>query len=716
MSTHNNAMPLVALMGNPNSGKTAVFNLLTGLNQKVSNYPGVTVEQKLGNGILTNGKKIQYLDLPGTYSITPESFDEQVVTKLVYQWMHGDNMPDAIIAILDASNLNRNLYLALQLMELGIPVILALNMMDVAKRKNNEPDITMLNNMFPSAKVVQMSATEKWGIPHLKNALGEIFDTGTIIPTPSELPIPENVKNILNPLINIFKSDFGYSDNLAVMQALRITVNNHSMEIYKSPHINFKNISSEVLEKLLQIRNKCYDKLLKADISMESLEPEIRYKWLDENTRQDSQINKIELHNVSKSEKVDEILTHKYLGPIIFIGLLYFIFQSIFLWATIPMDWIDLGITKFSDFVITLLNPGILRELITEGIIGGVGAILIFLPQIIILVFFLTILEDSGYMSRVAFMMDKMMHSMGMHGKSVFPLMSGYACAIPGIMAARTIDNWKERLVTILVLPLMSCSARLPVYTLLIGAFVPPITVLGILGLQGLIMISMYFIGTATAFILAMIFSRFIKTKDHSTFIMELPPFRIPILKSVIRQVYNRGKMFVVDAGKIILAISILLWFLASFPKNDPQSNINSIESSYAGKIGHFIEPAIEPLGFDWKIGVGLITSFAAREVVISTLATIYNVESNNDGRVNLTLAIQNDLNQKTGKNRYNILTALSLMVFYVYAAQCMATFAMVKQETNSWKWPVFMIVYMTILAYGMSFIVYQTGLYLGLV
>ncbi len=716
MKIQNNDMPLVALMGNPNSGKTAIFNLLTGMNQKVSNYPGVTVEQKLGYGILTDGSRIQYLDLPGTYSITPESFDEQIVTELVYQWMHGGKAPDAIITVLDASNLNRNLYLSMQLMELGIPVILALNMMDVAKRKNVEPNIDMLHKMFPKAKIIQLSATQKWGIPHLKNALQEVVDSESEIPIPADLPIPKFVQNVLTPLTEIFRSNFGYSDKLAMVQALRITANKHSLDTYYTPHLKTQFISEDVLEDLDEIRYKCQIQLEEANFNLDTLEPEIRYQWLDENTKKDSKINQAELHKISKSERVDEILTHNFAGPAIFIGLLYFIFQSIFSWAAVPMDWIDFGVTQFSNFVISMLPPGILRELITEGIIGGVGAILIFLPQIIILVFFLTLLEDSGYMSRVAFMMDKLMNSLGMHGKSIFPLMSGYACAIPGIMAARTIENWKERLITILVLPLMSCSARLPVYTLLIGAFIPSVTVFGIFGLQGLVMVIMYFIGTITALILAIVFSRFITTKERSTFIMELPSFRIPIMRSVFRHVIIRTKMFVTDAGKIILAVSIVLWFLASFPKSDSEGTSHSIESSYAGKIGHFIEPVIEPLGFDWKIGIGLITSFAAREVVISTLATIYNVESAGDGRVNLTTAMQNDLDSESGKNRYNLLTALSLMIFYVYAAQCMATFAMVKQETNSWAWPAFMIAYMTLLAYGMSFIVYQTGMYIGLV
>ncbi|NQV37158.1 MAG: ferrous iron transport protein B, partial [Candidatus Marinimicrobia bacterium] len=369
------------------------------------------------------------------------------------------------------------------------------------------------------------------------------------------------------------------------------------------------------------------------------------------------------------------------------------------------------GITQFSQLVYKSMPDGILRSLIVEGIIAGVGAILIFLPQILILVFALTILEDSGYMARIAFMLDRFMSKLGLHGRSVLPLMSGFACAIPGIMATRTIDSWKERLVTILIVPLISCSARLPIYALMIGALIPSITIWGFMDLQGLTLVLMYFLGTVTALVIAFILSKFIKTNETSSFIMELPPYRLPLMRSVLRQVYNRGKHFVLDAGKIIMAMSIILWILATFPVMEENQ---SIEQSYAGKIGHAIEPIIKPLGFDWKIGVGLITSFAAREVLVSTLATLYNVDGEEEGVVHLKEALQNDINPKTGLPLYTPLIALSLMIFYVFAAQCMATMALVRRETNSWKWPIFMFVYMTSLAYIMSLLVYQGGQWLG--
>ena len=360
------------------------------------------------------------------------------------------------------------------------------------------------------------------------------------------------------------------------------------------------------------------------------------------------------------------------------------------------------------------MPESLLRDLLVDGIIAGIGGIVIFLPQILLLMFFMTILEDTGYMTRATFIMDRFMRSMGLHGKSVLPIMSGYACAIPGIISTRTIDSWKERLITILILPLISCSARLPVYVLMIGTFIPETYLFNVIGLQGFVMVVMYFLGTVTAFILAKVFSRFLSESSNPSFIMELPSYRFPIIRSVIRQVLNRGKLFLVDAGKIIMIISVVLWFLVSFPKN--ASGDIDITQSYAGSIGQTIEPIIQPLGFDWKIGIALITSFAAREVVVSTLSTIYNIDDDGENMVNLKEAMLKDVNPKTGQNTYTPLIAISLMVFYVYAAQCMATFAVVKTETNGWKWPIFMMVYMTLLAYGMSFMVFQVGRMIGFV
>ncbi len=681
----------VALVGNPNCGKTAIFNLLTGLNQKVSNYPGITVEKKEGTVYAQGDKTFNLLDLPGTYSLSAESFDEQIVSDQVLSWAKGENPPAVIVSVVDASNLSRNLYLTTQLLDLDIPTIVVLNMMDQLK-DSSQIEIQKLKKELGVSAVVPISAKMNWGLDALKSAIQKSLVNLAQTNHQSQW-INQDISHQIKLLIEPHFS----SSKFAAAHALR--------RISRNESLNGENSNIEA------IRNS----ILELGYNTDTLEATLRYKWIDGILPFVQPKIRTKIQKETRSERWDKILTHPWMGPAIFMAILYFIFQSIFTWASIPMDWIQAGIDNIAIFILSNMSPGMLRDILVEGIIGGVGAIVIFLPQILILSFFLTVLEDTGYMARVAFMLDKSMTKMGLHGKSILPLMSAYACAIPGIMSTRTIDSWKERLVTILILPLMSCSARLPVYTLLISAFIPPITVGGYFNLQGLTLVVMYFLGTVTALILAKIFSRFIKEKSSSSFVMELPPYRVPITRSVIRQVFIRGKLFLVNAGKIIMAISILLWFLASYPKVDSSlTDVNPIHHSYAGKIGHAMEPVIRPLGFDWKIGIGLLTSFAAREVMVSTMATIYNVEDRGDETVNLREAMRNDVDEKTGVPVYTPLIALALMVFYVFAAQCMATFAIVRQETNSWKWPLFMIAYLTILAYAGAFIVYRGGLLLG--
>lgn len=708
-------LPFLALVGNPNSGKTAIFNLLTGLTQKVSNYPGVTVERKIGTGRLSDNTPVQYLDLPGTYSITPESVDERIVAEEVLKWGHNVSRPDVIISVVDASNLSRNLYLTTQLQDYGIPVIIALNMMDLVQKQEISIDAGKLKEEFGVADVVPMSALENRGLKELKDSIAaQLKNPGKTDTSRFSYPL-NGFEDSIRPMADILQRELGYSTRLSWAQALRIITRPSTLEVYQSAGESSLDISGELLDRLQTLRLEINDAIRDAGKAHRTLEATIRYRRIDTTL---SRINGHTAENievVSGSEKADRILTHSVLGPVIFISLLYFIFQSIFTWASFPMAWIDSGVSRIGEFLLSTMPPGMLRDLLVEGAVAGVGAILVFLPQILILVFFLTLLEDSGYMSRVAFLLDRFMNRIGLHGRSVLPLMSGYACAIPGVMATRTIDSWKERLITTLIIPLMSCSARLPVYTLLIGTFIPAVKVLGFLDLQGLTLVFMYFLGTSTALILAKVFSLFIETKGSSSFVMELPPYRIPLMRSVFHQVYTRGKLFVLNAGKIILAISIILWFLASFPDSgEKNETVNPIHSSYAGKIGHMIEPVIKPLGFDWKIGIGLITSFAAREVLVSTMATIYNVEDEGDAVVNLSDAMKNDIDPDTGTPRYTPLVALALMVFFVYAAQCMATFAIVRNETNSWRWPLFMIFYMTTLAYIAAMLVYQGGRILG--
>jgi len=706
-------VPWVALVGNPNSGKTAIFNLLTGMDQKVSNYPGITVEKKLGTGKFNDGTVYHLLDFPGTYSLTPESFDERIVTEQVLQWIHGKNPPAVIVSVVDATNLSRNLYLTTQLLDLGIPIVIALNMMDLVDQ-TEKIDASSLKKWLCAAAIVPVSALKKSGLNKLKKQVRASILTKPVNNDIFPLEVNKTLETILMPITSLLYTKLGYTPRLAAAQALRLITRNSTLELYNRAIQEGQKINSKTVNELEDLRTVAIKEIEKAELKPSSLEAILRYQWLDANLAQDRSDHTNQIRKINANEKIDQILTHRWLGPGIFIGLLYFIFQSIFNFASIPMGWIEAGVNWLGKGAVTLVPESNFRSLLIDGIIAGLGAILIFLPQIVILMFFLTLLEDSGYMARVAFMLDRGMTKIGLHGRSVLPLMSGYACAIPGIMSTRTIDNWKERLITMLILPLMSCSARLPVYALMIGAFIPPITVGYIFGLQGLMMVMMYFIGTVTAMILAKIFSLWIKSEGKSSFVMEMPPYRLPILRSVFRQVFIRAKLFLFNAGKIIMAISIILWFLASFPKTDNIGDQPAIHNSFAGKIGHAIEPVIQPLGFDWKVGIALITSFAAREVLVSTMATIYNIENAADDMVQLSDAMKNDMNPSTGLPVFTPLVAVSLMVFYVYAAQCMATFAIIRRETNTWKWPLFMIVYMNVLAYMVSLLVYQGGLWLG--
>ena len=700
----------IVLAGNPNTGKTAIFNLLTGLHQKVSNYPGITVEKKFGIIDLLDEKSIHILDLPGSYSLTSETFDEHVVSDEIFSWIRGENKPNLILSVVDVENLSRNLYFTSQLLDIGIPVIVVLNMMDQIQKSTLPVSVEQLKERLGAIDVVPVSAIENQGIDRLKDSIITNLNSPM---KPNDKDIPFEITGILRsairPLFQFFTEEMKYSSRFAWAQSVRIISRKEVIKFYESGNSDNFSLNKEKLIEFKKIHSDVQKNLNRNTQDLSTLEPQLRYRWIDGILRKKE--NLVDLSRKSKSEKADKILTHKLWGPFIFIGILYLIFQSVFSWAVLPMNWVNNTVAKFGNWVYTAMPEHIIRDLVVEGVIGGVGAVLVFMPQIIFLVLFMAIMEDTGYMARIAFMMDRLMSKVGLHGRSVLPLMTGYACAIPGIMATRTIVSWKERLVTILILPLMSCSARLPVYALMIGAFIPPVRFFGIIDAQGLTMVVMYFLGTVTALILAVIFSRWIKVEGKSTFIMEMPPYRIPLMRSVFRQVYLRVKQFVTDAGKIILVISVVLWILASFPKIDNSQNINT---SYAGKIGKVIEPIIRPLGFDWKIGLGLLTSFAAREVLVSTMATIYNVESDDENVIRLTDALQQDKNPDTGKPAYTVLTGISIMVFFVFAAQCMATFAVVRRETNTWRWPLFMIFYMTGLAYIMSFIVYQGGLFLG--
>ena len=690
--------PRIALLGNPNVGKTAVFNLLTGLDQKVSNYPGITVEKKSAPVKLNNKVPVIFEDYPGTYSLISQSLDEQIVTNSFYDWVRDANKkPDIIIYIAEYNNIRRNLYLFTQFLELNIPSILLLNMNDIVIEENKIDHIQLIKELNIE-NVIPFSATKQQGLLELKNQIIKTIDNESILHH-NVMPVSDTLLKVIKPIKPSIQNIFNIESPLLDSLSFRFLCNTKHID-----NIALNEKDKNKINNISNVTRKGIDKDLKSLIT--TMEADLRYGWIDTILMKCSYKKIKVIERQTRSEKIDKVLTHTVFGPLIFVSILYFIFQSIFSFASIPMDYIDSMMSHFGNFISNNMNAGLFRDLVVDGIIAGIGGIVIFLPQILLLMFFMTLLEDTGYMTRATFMMDKFMRKMGLHGKSVLPIMSGYACAIPGIISTRTIDSWKERLITILILPLVSCSARLPVYVLMIGAFIPE-------RIQGLTMVVMYFLGTITAFILAKIFSKFLKNeKSNPSFVIELPSYRVPIINSVIRQVFNRGKLFLVDAGKIIMCISIILWFLLSFPRDG--INPPKIEDSYGGIIGHTIEPIIKPLGFDWKIGIALVSSFAAREVVVSTLSTIYNLGDDGDDMVILKEAMKNDVDPETGNKVFTPVVAVSLMVFYVYAAQCMATFSVVRTETNTWKWPAFMIIYMTVLAYGMSFIVFQGGRFLG--
>ena len=675
--------PQIALLGNPNSGKTAVFNQLTGLSQKVSNYPGVTVEKHIGK-ISISESEYDLIDFPGIYGIIPNSLDEEIVCKEILGWCTAkETRPDLIVCVLDSSNISRNLYLATQIIELGIPTIFALNMIDLLQASNKSINIDLLKEKLNIFDAVTCCALNKRGLIDLTQSINSFFNSNYRDQAPSSI-VNNELKSDLSDLKTYLK-DLGLSNNQSNLYSINIVSNPSSINLFKDR------------KKIAELSESCKKTLEKNNITPQSLNSIIRYNWLEKLFKENPiLIDYNKKKKESFTERVDKYLTHPIIGTGLFLGLLFLIFWSLFKFAEYPMMFVEFIMGSIKDFTSNAMSDGLLKDLMIDGVLSGIEGIVIFIPQILILMFSLKFLEDSGYMARASFLMDRFMSKIGLHGGSVLPLMSGYACAIPGIMAARTIDDWKERLITILVLPLTSCTARLPVYIIMITAFIEDTTT------QTLLFMLMYFLGTITAIIVAKILSIFLKEKKNPSFIMELPSYKIPIFKTLFIDAYSKTKAFVVDAGKIIFAISIILWVLASFPKDS--NNDIEIENSYVGSIGKTIEPIIEPMGFDWRIGIGLITSFAARETFVATMNMTYTDldEEDNDG-----------LKEKLKKD-YTPLIALSVMVFYVYAAQCMSTFAIVKRETNTWKWPAFMIIYMTLLAYVGSTLVFQVGSWIG--
>ena len=687
----------VALFGNPNTGKTSIFNALTGLSQKVGNYPGITVEKKEGKSKLDRINIGYILDLPGTYSLNASSMDESVVVNLLLNKKNKD-YPDVAVLIADVENLKRNLLLFTQLKDLGIPTLLVINMSDLMSQKGISLNIPLLEKKLET-KIALVSTRNSEGLDELKKLIINYRQ----LPTQPLI----SLKSINETYFKYLEKTF--PDQPLYKLWLVITQDNNYTKVERNNISNTSGFKTESPSSLKKLQQK------------ETIK---RYQYINGILKQGLKID----HKNAKDfrSRLDRIFIHSFWGYVIFFAILMIIFQSIFSWSTIPMDFIDRSFVNLSIILTENLAPGVFTDLLTEGIIPGVGGIAIFIPQIAFLFLFLSILEETGYMSRVVFLMDRGLRPFGLSGKSVVPLISGTACAIPAIMATRNIENWKERLITILVTPFMTCSARLPVYSILIALVIPVGSILGF-SFKGLVLMLLYLSAFIMALVSSFLYSKILKVKFKSYFVVEMPNYKFPLIKNIALIVWEKTKSFVTEAGKIILAISVILWILASFgpgrefneaenilKQNHPrlsqielETKIKSfkLENSYLGKMGKLIEPIISPLGYDWKIGIALISSFAAREVFVGTLATIYNVQSDKVETIKNKMASEI---REDGKPVFNYATGISLMLFYAFAMQCMSTLAVVKKETNTWKWPMIQLFSMTLLAYIISLISYQ--------
>ncbi len=695
----------VALVGNPNTGKSTLFNVLTGLNQKIGNFPGVTVDKKVGYTQLPDGRTAEIVDLPGTYSLYPKSQDESIVFSVLAD-RSSTHVPDLVVVILDATNLKRNLLLYSQVADLKIPVIVALNMMDMANKAGISIDVNALAEKL-GVPVVPIAARKKEGIEKLKSSIS--FANKMALQQSSI-----DVRSIAPELVDAISSELQLENPYFALQLA-----------HQHEHLKF--LSPEQSNRIEELEQQHGFHTQKA----QGAETVARYAFIND-LLYDTVKTPFNPQDETFSNKIDKVLTHKIFGFVIFFAILLFMFQAIFSWASYPMDLIESFFMWAQDSLNETLPPGPLTSLLVDGVVAGLSGVLVFIPQIAILFAFISILEDTGYMARVTFMMDKLMRKVGLNGKSVVPLIGGFACAVPSIMSTRTIENWKDRMITIMVTPLVACSARLPVYTLLIALVVPDDKVWGIFSLQGLALTGMYVFSLLSAIIVAWVFKFILKARERGYFIMELPVYRMPRWKNVIFSMYDRSKSFVLEAGKVIIAVSIILWVMASYGPGDRFEKIEQkyqqteytsklsteeistleasekLENSYAGVLGHFIEPAIRPLGYDWKIGIALITSFAAREVFVGTMATIYSVSGGDGDTASVLQKMRDAKDTKTQQPVFTVPVAFSLMMFYAFAMQCASTVAIVYRETKNWRWPVIQLTYMTVLAYVVSFITYQ--------
>ncbi|MCJ1805692.1 ferrous iron transport protein B [Flavobacterium covae] len=687
----------IALIGNPNVGKTSVFNQLTGLNQQVGNYPGITVEKKVGICKLASNLKATILDLPGTYSLNASSLDENVVIELLLN-KNDKDYPDVAIVVTDVENLKRNLLLFTQIKDLEIPTILVINMADRMSYKGISLDIPYLEKTLKT-KIALVSSRKGEGIEDLKDLI-------------------INYKNLpIEPCLNASEIDLEYFNDLQKAFPNQLL---YKLWLVITQDINFVNLDR------IELPDPSFTKSKDQLKHLQHKETIKRYQFINQTLKIGQKIDLNQAKDLRS--RLDRILMHQVWGYFIFFFILMLIFQSIFDWASIPMDFIDHTFASLASWVAFIMPSGVLTDLITQGIIPGVGGIIIFIPQIVFLFMFISILEESGYMSRVVFIMDKLMRRFGLSGKSVVPLISGTACAIPAIMATRNIENWKERLISILVTPFTTCSARLPVYAIIISIIVPNERILYVFNMQGFALMTMYLIGFLMALVSAWVLHKSLHIPSNSYFVIEMPNYKLPMFKNVAINVIEKTKSFVLGAGKIILALSIILWFLASYGPGENFKNAEKIiteqtksmedlenqiasyklENSYIGKIGKGIEPIIKPLGYDWKIGIAIISSFAAREVFVGTLATIYSIGDSEDQEATVKNRLAEEINPNTGEKLFNTATGVSLLLFYAFAMQCISTLAITKKETNGWKWPAIQLFFMSGFAYLVAFIAYQ--------
>ncbi len=697
----------IALVGNPNSGKSSLFNYLTGLNQQVGNFPGVTVDKKMGQSRISSDLTATIIDLPGSYSLYPKRSDEWVAYKVL---LNQDETvkPDMVVLVADASNLKRNLLFCSQIIDLNIPVVVALTMMDIARRKGTQVDILGLEREL-GVPVVQVNPRKNKGLEQLKKI------------------VEQSAENLYPPPARDFIDNHALAAN-AIEQVKQFypAASNYTAVHYLINHEHFL-LEPGMQQKIEQIEldNKFNPTKTQAEEIMQ------RYARIKHIMHQ-AVVEADPLQKAMFNERLDDVLMHRRWGYIILLAVLFLLFQSVFWVAKYPMDGIEWAFGELGSFLNNNLPVTWWSDLLINGVVAGLSGIVIFIPQIMILFGLITILEDTGYMARISFLTDKLMRKVGLNGKSVMPMISGFACAVPAIMSARNIENKKERLLTIMITPLMSCSARLPVYTILIALVIPSEVYFGFLSLQGLVMMGLYLLGTVMALIVAWVMKWFIKSTERSFFILELPTYRAPRWKNALTTMIEKAKIFVFDAGKVIMMISLLLWVLSTYGPRQKMAGVTAkyeqlikanpqqadelnkqrktelLQSSFAGTLGRSIEPVIRPLGYDWKIGIALITSFAAREVFVGTMATLYSVgedasEDNKTLREKMGAAVRPD-----GSKVYNLATGLSLLIFYVLAMQCMSTLAIVKRETRSWKWPMIQLVYMTALAYFMSWVAYR--------